>query len=226
MASGHRGSTRHHAHQTVPIPRTMAPQHHRSLGPRPLQKAGHNRKDGTVLPNATPLYDESARAICWRAASKHTTDDTPTCQCATNATRRTTRLASNTAHTTTPLKMKQKWRCPACSDPNNTTPGRSSGARLLGGRLGDGRKPLRGPRYGSSNQGVEHGLQRPPARQSADALDKDLTNSERQCGRMQGKVDQHTASRFARNSLLAPPAHAPWARHPTGRKLPSADDGG
>jgi hypothetical protein len=43
---------------------------------------------------------------------------------------------------------------------------------------------------------------------------------------MQGKVDQHTASRFARNSLLAPPAHAPWARHPTGRKLPSADDGG
>jgi hypothetical protein len=48
-----------------------------------------------------------------------------------------------------------------------------------------------------------------PARQSADALDKDLTNSERQGMWADAESGSaHTASRFARNSLLAPDPRA------------------
>jgi hypothetical protein len=66
-------------------------------------------------------------------------------------------------------------------------PGRSSGARLWEDAW-ETEENLRGPRYGSSNQewNTVYKDQAPPV--SADALDKDLTNSERQgCGRMQGK---------------------------------------
>jgi hypothetical protein len=79
-------------------------------------------------------------------------------------------------HTPPPLKMKQNRRCPACSDPN-TTPGRSSGARLQDAweteeNLSVDPGMAAAIRSGSKDQ--------VPARQSADALDKDLTNSERQ----------------------------------------------
>jgi hypothetical protein len=62
---------------------------------------------------------------------------------------------------------------------------------------------------------VEHGLQRPAPRQSADALDKDPPTVSDKVWADAGEVDQHTASRFARNSLLAP-THAPWADIPPG----------
>jgi hypothetical protein len=79
-----------------------------------------------------------------------------------------------------PLKMKQNSGDARLAATPHNPPPPAPGARLLGDAW-ETEKPLRGPRYGSSNQGVEHGLQRPgPARQSADALDKDLTNSERQ----------------------------------------------
>jgi hypothetical protein len=123
------------------------------------------------------------------APAKHTTDDTPTCQCATNATRRTTRL-SNTAHTLPrPSEDEtEQWRCPACSDPTNTTPPDAPLVRAFWADAWETEENLRGPRYGSSNQewNTVYKDQAPPV--SADALDKDLTNSERQgCGRMQGK---------------------------------------
>jgi hypothetical protein len=71
-----------------------------------LQEGGPSYRKGGTLLNATPPLMRSARAICWRAASKHTTDDTPR-QCATDATRRT-HVLHQTLHTLPrPLKMKQ-----------------------------------------------------------------------------------------------------------------------
>jgi hypothetical protein len=181
MASGHRGSTRHHAHQTVPHRRWL-PTGSWALG---FTRRGHliERRNRVAECHATP-DEECTCEICWRAASKHTAD-TPTCQCVTNATRRKTRLASNTAHTTTPLKMKQNSGDVGLQRPQQHNPGRSSGARLWADAW-ETEETSCGPRYGSSKEW--NTVQRPgPARQSADALDKELNSATRN-GRW--KVDQ------------------------------------
>jgi hypothetical protein len=85
----HRGSTRHHAHQTVPIlvrwlPNTIEAW---ALG---LQGGPSYRKGGTVLPNATPLLDEvHVRDLLARCQQTHDGrhTDMPVCD---DATRRTT----------------------------------------------------------------------------------------------------------------------------------------
>jgi hypothetical protein len=146
------------------------------------------------------------------ALPKHTTDDTPTCQCATDATRRTTRL-HQTLHTL-PRPSEDETEQPGLQRPHHTTPPPDAPlVRAFWGRLGDGRKPLRGPRYGSSNQEwntvykdqAPHRVQTHSTRTSPTVSDMWAD----------GKVDQHTASRFARNSLLAPDPRA-LGRHPTG----------
>jgi hypothetical protein len=155
----------------------------------------------------------SAREICWRAASK--TRRTRHAIVCDDVTRRTTRFASNTAHTTTP--PEDETECPACSEPTQT-PGRSSCAPL-GGRLGDGENLSVDPGMAAAIKewNTVYKDQAPHARVQTHS--KDLTNSERQggCG---WKVDQHTASRFARNSLLAPD---PRAQARTSRREKTAE---
>jgi hypothetical protein len=129
-------------------------------GPSALQGGPSYRKGGTVLPNATPLLDEVHVQICWRAASKtrrptHRHASVRRCD-------KTYHGLHQTLHTTTPLKMKQNNAMPACSDPNNTTR-TLSGARLLGGRLGDGRKPLRGPRWQQQSRSGTRSKDQAPA---------------------------------------------------------------
>jgi hypothetical protein len=208
------GSTRHHAHQTVPIPRTVAPQHDRSLGPR-LQEGGPSyRRAEPVLPNTTPLCDGCTCEICWRAASKHTTDDTPTCQCATMR-QDVPHGLHQTLHTTT-LKMKQNSGDARLAATPTTQPRTLSGARL--GALGDGRKPLRGPRYGSSNQEWNTVYKDQPHTPEQTHSTRTSPTVSKECGRMQGKVD-HTRTQPVRSKLIAGTNPRAWAEHPLLRAL-------
>jgi exonuclease III/ribonuclease HI len=151
------------------------------------KKAGHLiERTEPVLPNTTPLLDEECTCeICWRAASKthdgrHT--DMPVCdEC--DKTYHTACIKHCTHYHAPSEDETEQWRCPACSDPNNTTP--PPDAPLVRAFWADAWET-------EENLSVDPGMaaaikewntvykDQAPARQSADALDKDLTNSERQ----------------------------------------------
>jgi hypothetical protein len=129
MASGHRGSTRHHAHQTVPIPRTVAPQPIEAwaLGlyrRRAIYRAEPCRR---MIRHSTMGHVRDLLARC----QQNTTDDTPTCRCATDATRRTSCIN----HYRPSEDETEQWRCPAATPtpdaplvraPSGRTPGKTS----------------------------------------------------------------------------------------------------
>jgi hypothetical protein len=100
---------------------------------------------------------------------------------------------------------------------HNPPPGRS-GARLWGT---PGKRKKTSPYPGMAAAIKEGTRPKTTARQMQDRTDKDLTNSERQCGRMQGKwISTHG------KPVRLETHHRPTRPGTSRRELPSANDGG